>query len=79
MAHNVTALVTALSESRRFGSFCSGTFRLLPNGKLLISQHDDCLFALPYPQEDDTEKLLLSEDFAKGRSPKSSVHELTNM
>ncbi|CDR94016.1 WD domain, G-beta repeat containing protein, putative [Babesia bigemina] len=66
MAYNVSSLVTALSESRRFTSFASDSFRLLPSRQLIISQHGDTLFALPRPRSDKTEDLLLSEDFVQG-------------
>ncbi|GBE60799.1 WD G-beta repeat containing protein [Babesia ovata] len=66
MAYNVSSLVTALSESRRFTSFASDSFRLLPSRQLIVSQHGDTLFALPRPRSDKTEDLLLSEDFVQG-------------
>ncbi|GIX63647.1 transducin-like G-protein beta [Babesia caballi] len=66
MAYNVATLVSALSESRRFASFASDTFRLLPARNLVVSQHDDCLFAVPYPRSDGTEGLLLSDEFGQG-------------
>ncbi|GFE54969.1 WD G-beta repeat containing protein [Babesia ovis] len=66
MAHNALTLVTALSESRRFSSYISDTFRLLPRHHVIISQHEDCIFALPYPQSDNTERILLSDSFVQG-------------
>ncbi|AFZ79646.1 WD-repeat domain containing protein [Theileria equi strain WA] len=65
MTGKIASLTTAYKESRRFCSFASDTLALLTPFEAILSQHEDCIFAFPFPKDDPNESILLSDSFAQ--------------